>query len=206
MKCLEMDYNLKVQELEATVGELSRKCKDTVKKNEESEEAIKELKEKLEERSQASVVVRHQKKDSMESENDRLKKENLKIKKENYSLKKENDMWKKEYEYLRIKYSNKKTEVEFLEGEVFGRTRVKVEKCTAANKRPGEYFEPECSEEKRRLKESVTVTTEEETIEAGATVGNGTETSEEESTETGASNSDGTEAPEKGATATGITE
>ena len=115
-------------------------------------------------------------------------------------------MYKKEYEYLRVKYSNKKTEVEFLEGEVFGRTRVKVEKCTAANKRPGEYFEPECSEEKRRMEESVTETTEEETLEAGATVGNGTIISEEESTEIGATNGNATEAPEKGATATGITE
>ena len=136
----------------------------------------------------------------------RLKKENYKIKKENFSLKKENDMYKKEYEYLRVKYSNKKTEVEFLEGEVFGRTRVKVEKCTAANKRPGEYFEPECSEEKRRLEESVTETTEEETIEAGAAIGNGTETSEEETTETGVTNGNGTEAPEKGDTAAGTIE
>ena len=178
MKCLEMEYNLKVQELEATVGELSKKCQDTVKKNEESEEKIKELKGKFKERSQ--------KKDSMERENHRLKKEN-------FSLKKENDLYKKEYDYLRIKYSNKKNQVEFLEGEVFGRTgekstRVKVEKCAAGNKRPGEYFEPECSEEKRSLRERVTENTEEETTEAGATNGNGTE------------------APEKGDTAAGTTE
>jgi len=227
MKCLDMEYNLKVQEMEATVGELSRKCNDTVKKNEESEEEIKELKGKLKECSQVSVVP-HQKKDSMERENYRLKKKNLKLKKENYSLKKEIDASKTEYEYLRIKYSNKKNLVEFLEGEVFGRpgeksTKVKVEKCTSSTKRPGEYFEPECSEEKRR-KESVTEITEdesleagstngngteisvEETTEAGDTNGNGTETSEEETTAAGATNGNGTESPEKGATATGTTE